>query len=192
VLDLVSKAGMLRPRDLDVHEIPREHLHRLHQRGLVVRHGPGIYTLPGADLGEHFAFAAACKRVPQGVVCLLSALRFHEMTTQVPYEVWLAIDRKARAPEPGGAPLRVVRFSGDALRLGVEEHDLEGVTVRVYGPAKTVADCWKYRHKIGLDVALEALRDFRRLRRGSLDDLWRFARVCRVARVMRPYLEALG
>jgi predicted transcriptional regulator of viral defense system len=133
-----------------------------------------------------------CKRLPKGVVCLLSALRFHNLTTQAPFEIWMAIDRKARLPKVEGVPLRLVRFSGEALTEGVEHHMIEGVEVRVYSPAKTIVDCFKYRNKIGLDVALEALRECRRERRCTMDDLWRFARICRVANVMRPYMEALS
>jgi len=142
-------------------------------------------------LTEHHHLVEAALRVSRGVVCLLSALRFHNLTTQSPFKVWMAIDRKAHLPAAGGLPLRFVRFSGAALSVGVEEHILEGVTVKIYAPAKTVADCFKYRHKIGLDVALEALRDLLRRDRASLNEIWRYARICRVANVMRPYLEAL-
>ena len=136
--------------------------------------------------------AQASVRVPHGVVCLLSALRFHGLTTQNPAEVWMAIDRKARAPVERELPLRVVRFSGAALTAGVEVHRVDRVPVRIYGPAKTVADCFKYRRKIGVDVAIEALRDCLRTRRCTIDDLWRFAAVCRMQNVMHPYLEALA
>ena len=125
-------------------------------------------------------------------MCLLSALRFHGLTTQAPSEVWIALDPKAWKPKADGLPLRVVRMSGKALVEGVKEHQIEGVMVRVYNPAKTVADCFKYRNKIGLDVALEALRDYQHKLRAGRDDLWRYAKICRVARVMRPYLEALA
>jgi predicted transcriptional regulator of viral defense system len=121
----------------------------------------------------------------------MSALSFHNLTTQIPHEIWLAIGRKARIPKPNGVPIRVVRFSGDALTSGIEEHTIEGIAVRVYNPAKTVADCFKYRNKIGLDVAIEALRDCWQQRRATMNELWRNAKVCRVANVMRPYLESL-
>jgi predicted transcriptional regulator of viral defense system len=150
-----------------------------------------MYRLPTHELTEHHGLAEAAKVVPRGVVCLLSALRFHELTTQSPFEVWLAIDRKAHKPISSQAPLRIVRFSGEALSAGVEEHRIEGVRVKIYCPAKTVADCFKYRNKIGLDVAVEALRDCLRKRRVTIDEIWKYARICRVARVMRPYLEAL-
>lgn len=151
-----------------------------------------MYYLPDAELTEHRSLAEAAKRVPKGVICLLSALRFHELTTQSPFQVWIAIDRKAHRPASDGLSLRVVRFSGEPLTAGVEGHQIEGVTVKVYSAAKTVADCFKYRQKIGLDVALEALRDYRRGRRGPADELWRYAKICRVANIMRPYMEALG
>jgi predicted transcriptional regulator of viral defense system len=191
VLNIVRKAGILRPRDLATRSIPRTYLKRLEERGLLVKETRGLYKLPDAEITEHHSLAEACKRVPRGVVCLLSALQFHKLTTQAASEVWLALDRKARAPREGGQPLRLVRMSGKALTEGIEDHRIEGVAVKVYKPAKTVADCFKYRNKIGLDVALEALRDYRQKHRSGMDELWRFAKICRVERVMRPYLEAL-
>jgi predicted transcriptional regulator of viral defense system len=192
VLEIVEKAGILRPRDLDKYGIPRIYLSRLRERGLLQRVGRGLYVLPNADVSEHHSLAEACKRVPHGVVCLLSALRFHGLTTQSPHEVWLAIASKAWRPQVDYPPLRIVRFSARALDAGVEEHAIEGVTARIYNPAKTVADCFKYRNKIGLDVALEALRDCRRQGLCTNDELWHYAKVCRVANVMRPYVEAIA
>ncbi|MBI5502104.1 MAG: type IV toxin-antitoxin system AbiEi family antitoxin domain-containing protein [Deltaproteobacteria bacterium] len=189
LLRLFRQSGVLRPRDLAAPRIPRSYLQRLVERGLLERTGRGLYRLAGGEAAEHHGMAEACKRVPHGVVCLLSALRFHDLTTQAPFEIWMAIDVAARAPAAGYPPLRIVRMSGLARTTGVEEHRVEGVPVNVYSAAKTVADCFKYRNKIGLDVALEALRDYRRVR-GNLDDLWLFARICRVANVIRPYLEA--
>jgi predicted transcriptional regulator of viral defense system len=190
-LQLARELGVLRPRDLAQHGIAREYLSRLTQAGLLERTGRGLYVLPDAELTDHHSLAEAAKRVPAGIVCLLSALRFHDLTTQAPFEVWLALPPAARRPRPGSPPLRIVRFSGSALTEGIEEHVIEGVRVRVYNPAKTVADCFKYRNKIGLDVALEALRETWRERRATMDELWRYAEVCRVATVMRPYLESL-
>jgi predicted transcriptional regulator of viral defense system len=190
VLEIVEQAGVLRPRDLDRYGIPRIYLSRLCERGLLQRVGRGLYVLPDADVSEHHTLAEACKRVPHGVVCLLSALRFHGLTTQSPFEVWLAIGSKAWRPQVDYPRLRFVRFSTSALEAGVEEHSIEGVSVRVYNPAKTVADCFKVRNKIGVDVAVEALRDCRRQGRCGNDDLWHYAKICRVANVMRPYMEA--
>jgi len=190
VLYLARTTGVLRARDVAAHGVYRTALSRLCRGGKLKRTGRGLYVLPGADVTEHHALVEVSKRVPRGIVCLLSALRFHGLTTQSPSEVWLAIDVKARKPRIGKPALRIARFSGKALEYGVEEHRIEGVTVRVTSPAKTVADCFKYRNKIGLDVALEALKDYRRARK-SMDDLWKAAEVCRVAAVMRPYLEAI-
>lgn len=190
-LALVRKLGVLRPRDLTRYGIAREYLTRLTQQGLLMRVGRGLYMLPDTELTEQHSLAEAAKRVPGGVVCLLSALRFHELTTQAPFEVWLALPATARTPRPDSLPLRVMRFSQEALNEGIEEHIIEGVLVRVYSPAKTVADCFKFRNKIGLDVALEALRETWRAHRATLDDLWRYAEVCHVTTVMRPYLESL-
>ena len=132
------------------------------------------------------------RRVPGGVFCLLTALRFHELTTQAPADVWIALPEKARKPKLDYPRLRVARFSGAALTEGIETHRLEGVEVRVYSAAKTVADCFKYRNKVGVDVAVEALRDFSRRHRGGATELARYARICRVSRVMQPYLDAIA
>ena len=192
ILELVRKAGVLRPRDLDSYNIPRTYLSRLCSAGKLQRIGRGLYVPPGSGATEHHSLAEAGKRVPKGVVCLLSALSFHELTTQAPFEVWLAIGEKAWRPRLEYPPLRIVYFSQVALNAGVEEHKLEGVTVHVYSPAKTVADCFKYRNKIGLDVAIEALRECRRARHCTMDDLWHYSAICRVRNVMRPYLESLA
>ena len=191
VLELVRKVGVLRPRDLDPYDIPRTYLSRLCAAGKLQRIARGLYVLPNSGISEHHSLVEACKRVPKGVVCLLSALRFHELTTQAPFEVWLAIGEKAWRPRIEHPPLRIVRFSQTTLNTGVEEHQIEGVTVHVYTPAKTVADCFKYRNKIGLDVAIEALKECLRSRLSTVDDLWHYADICRVKNVMRPYLESL-
>jgi predicted transcriptional regulator of viral defense system len=191
VLKLLGNAGIVRASDLKEHGVPREYLPRLHRRGLVERIGRGLYVLRDAEITENRSIAEACKKVPQGVICLLSALRIHGLTTQLPFEVWMAIDRRARFPKLGHPKLRVVRFSGEALSAGVETRSIEHVSVKVYSIAKTVADCFKYRNKIGLDVALEALREALHKRTCSVDDLWHYAKICRVSKVIRPYLEAV-
>ena len=192
VVTLVKKAGILRPRDLQSHGIPRLYLRMAAEKGLVMRVGRGLYVARGSRPTQHHSLAQASKRVPHGIVCLLSALRFHDLTTQSPFQVWLAISDKARLPKTDSPPLRIVRFSQKTLAYGVQEHPIESVRVRIFSPAKTVADCFRYRNKIGLDVALEALRECRRKRRATSDELWQAAKVCRVANVMRPYLESLS
>ncbi len=191
LIELARSRGLIRPCDLAPFGIPRVSLTRAVRRGLLERIGRGLYGLPGREVSAHGLLAEVARRVPKGVVCLLSALRFHGLTTQAPFEVWLAIENKALAPKLDYPPLRIVRFSGKAFTEGVEEHVVDSVTIRITGVAKTVADCFKYRNKIGLDVALEALREAWHERRMSSDDIWRYAKVCRVANVMRPYLDSL-
>ncbi len=190
VLQLARQMGVLRVRDLTSRGIHPEYLRRLYHKGLLTRTGRGLYVVAGAEISVHRGLAQACKRVPHGVISLLSALQFHELGTQSPFEVWMALDRKAARPRVDYPPLRIVRFSGKALTEGIEERSIEGVRVRVYNPAKTVADCFKYRNKLGVDVALEALRDCREQKKCRNDDLWCYGKICRVANVMRPYLEA--
>ncbi len=191
LLVLTEQAGFIRPKDLVPRNIPRVYLQRLVARGELVKHGRGLYGLPDAAVTEYHSFAQACKRVPNGVVCLLSALSYHGLTTQTPHEVWMALDRTAWSPQVEGPKLHIVRFSKIAMTSGIEKTTIEGVSVRVYGVAKTVADCFKYRNKIGTDVAIESLRDAWRQKRCTMDALWRYAKICRVANVMRPYLEML-
>ena len=190
-LRLVQERGTVRPRDLVENDIPADYLDRLYRRGVVERVSRGIYAWPGAEVTEHHSLAEAARQVPRGVVCLLSALRFHGLTTQSPHEVWMAIPPKAWAPKVESPKLRLLRFSGEAFTEMVEGHEIERVTVRVYRPAKTVADCFKYRNKVGVDVAIEALRDCWRGKRATMDEIWAAARVCRMTNVMRPYLESL-
>lgn len=191
-LQIIYGRGMIRARDLASRGIPRITLTRLVRAGRLEKVGRGLYALPGADISEHHGLVEASRRIPQGVVCLLSALRFHELTTQQPVEVWMAIDRKARKPKIDYPPIRIVRFNPDALIQGVYQQEIEGVSVPITSPARTVADCFGYRNKIGLDVAIEALRDYRRLRKGSFDELWEAAQVARVRTVIRPYIEAIA
>ncbi len=188
---LVRKRGTLRPRDLVAHDIPGDYLDRLHRRGVIERVGRGLYSWPDADVSENHTLAEVASIVPAGVVCLLSALQFHGLTTQVPHEVWLALPNKAWAPKVKSPSLRILRYSGAALTEMVETHTVEKVAVRVYSPAKTVADCFKFRNKVGLDVALEALRDCWRQRKATMNQLTAAAKVCRMQNVMRPYLESL-
>lgn len=188
---LVKKRGTLRPRDLVAHDIPADYLDRLHRRGLIERVSRGVYTSLDAEVTEHHSLVHVARAVPSGVICLVSALQFHGLTTQTPHEVWVALPNKAWVPKVESPRLRVVRFSGPALKELVEEHTLEKVTVRIYSPAKTVADCFKFRNTVGLDVAIEALRDCWRKKKATMDELVAAAKVCRMANVMRPYIESL-
>ena len=188
---VIRDKGLVRPAELEQEGIPRTQLYRLVSEGLVVREARGVYSAAAHAPTEHHTLAQVGKRVPAGVFCLLTALRFHDLTTQSPAEVWIALPEKARRPRLDHPRLRVARFSGEALTEGIETHHVEGVELRVYSAARTVADCFKYRNKIGVDVAVEALRDFTRRHRGAASKLARFARICRVSRVMQPYLDAV-
>lgn len=188
---LLDRMGIARSRDLERAGVSRSQIRRLVREGRIERVGRGLYKRPGAPISEHENLTEVARRVPGGVVCLLSALRFHGLTTQNPFEVWLAIDRNAWRPRVEHPPLRLVYLSGPALTEGVEEHDVHGTPVRVFSAAKTVADCFKFRNKIGTDLAVEALREYRRVHPKELDAVWRAAEVDRVTQVIRPYLEAL-
>ena len=191
VLVLARQQGVLRSCDLDAEKLPRAILRRLIQQGKLSRIGRGLYVSEDDSPTENRSLAEAARRIPAGVICLLSALRYHGLTTQLPFEVWIALDRKARKPVEKMMSLRIVRFSGVSLTEGLEVHQIDGVTTRIYSVAKTVADCFKYRNKIGRDVAVEALRDCLRQKKAPVDSIWRYAQICRVANVMSPYLEAL-
>ena len=192
ILTLARTNGLLRTRDVDSAGAPRSALARLAHDGRLVRLGRGLYSLPDRAGSEHDGLAEVSAKSSTGVICLISALRFHELTTQQSSDIWLAIPHKAHAPRIDYPPLRIVRMSGEAMRQGIDEHDVAGTTVRVFCIAKTVVDCFKFRNKIGVDVALEALQEAWRSRRVSMDELWRYAEICRVANVMRPYIESLA
>jgi predicted transcriptional regulator of viral defense system len=186
----LSRSGTARASELEAAGVPRVQLSRLVAAGDLQRLARGVYALPDYRGTEHSALLTLAKRAPQAVFCLLTALRLHGLTTQAPFEAWIAIGNKDHAPRLDYPPLRVVRFSAPSLAYDVQAMQVDGGTLRVTSVAKTVADCFKFRNKIGLDVALEALREARRSRKAGADELWRCARVDRVANVMRPYLEA--
>jgi predicted transcriptional regulator of viral defense system len=184
--------GLARPVDLEAQGISRMRLYDLLRKGLVMRQARGVYMVSRAGFTAEHTLAHVATRVPAAIFCLLTALRFHGLTTQSPAEVWIALPEKSRKPRLDYPRLRVARFSGAALSEGIEIHRVEGVEIHVYSSAKTVADCFKYRNKIGIDVAVEALRDFSRRHREGATELARFARICRVTRVMQPYLDAIA
>lgn len=183
-------AGIFRPRDLAALGVPRTAIRTWVRRREVEVVGRGLFRQRDAEFTAMETLAWVAKRVPGAVFCLLTALRVHEIGTQSPPDVWIAIDRKARKPRVEAVRLRVVRFAPDLLANGVETRDVLGVAVRITSPARTVVDCFRYRNKFGLDVALEALQDALRSRRVSVDELWRAAEVARVRNVIRPYIEA--
>ena len=192
VLALAEQRPLLRVNDLAARALPTVVLSRMVAAGKLERVARGVYSLPGRTLSEHRSLAEVALRMPRGVISLLSALRVHGIGTQAPFEVWLAIPPHTPTPRLDQPALRVVRMSGPALSEGVEPIDIDGVPVPVFNPAKTVADCFKFRNKIGLDVALEALRDGWAQRKLTMDALWHYAAVDRVTNVMRPYLESVA
>jgi len=191
VLNLLSQKGVLRPCDLEDIGAPRVVLTRMMANGQLEKIGRGIYRLPDSHGSEHESLITIATKVPQAIFCLLTALQFHELTTQLPREVWIAMPRGSHTPKINYPPVKMIQFAGEAYSEGVEIVERDQVKLRVYCVAKTVADCFKHRNKIGLDVALEALKDARAKKKASADDLWHFAKICRVANVMRPYLEVV-
>jgi len=192
VLQLVRQKGWLRASDLADVGVPRVVLTRMTASGQLERAARGLYRLPDTLGSEHEGLTTIAAKAPQAVICLLSALQFHGLTTQLPRQVWIAMPRGSHTPRIDHPPIRMVQFTGEAYSEGIGIHLRDQVPLRVYSAAKTIADCFKHRNKIGLDVALEALKDARAQKKANADDLWRYAKVCRVANVMRPYLEALA
>ena len=191
VLQLARTRKLLRARDLVDHGLPTVALTRLVQAGKLERLARGIYGVPGAAVSEHRSLAEVALRVPKGVVCLLSALRVPDIGTQAPFEVWIALPRSTPAPRLDQPQLRVVRMTNAALAEGIVHIKVDGVSVPVFSAARTVVDCFRFRNKIGVDVAVEALRDGWAKRKFTMDELWRHAQAGRAANVMRPYIEAI-
>jgi predicted transcriptional regulator of viral defense system len=191
LLALARRRGVITARDAGRADIHSQQLTRLVAQGILERMARGQYRLAERSVSEHHALVVAARAVPRGVICLLSALSFHGIGTQLPPDVWVAVERRSREPAVRQLPLMVMRFSGPAFTEGIETHRIEGEKVRVYGVAKTLADLFKYRKKVGLDVALEALREAWRERKFTIAALDRAALVCRVERVMRPYVETV-
>ena len=191
LLGLLKKKRIIRAGELIAYGIPANYLTRLVRRGQIQKLGRGVYAAVNLPASENISLLEVSRKAPNAVICLLSALKFYEIGTQIPHEVWIAIDVKAWAPRIDTPAVRMVRFSGAALSYGIERKQIDDVEIRIFNPAKTVADCFKFRNKIGMDVALEALRDCYRQKKASIDEIWKAAKVCRVANVMRPYLESL-
>jgi predicted transcriptional regulator of viral defense system len=184
--------GVLRMSEALSAGIHRRMLYAMLEVGVVEQLSRGLYRLSDLPPLGNPDFVSVSLKIPNGAICLISALAYHEITTQVPHEVYVALDRGTEAPRLGHPPLRVFWFSGESFTIGIEKHKIDGVPVRIYSPEKTIADCFKYRNKIGLDIAIEALKLYREKKRLKLEDLMQIARVCRVEKVIRPYIEALA
>ena len=192
ILDLARHQRVLRAADVLAHGWSPQLLLSLHQAGKLQRVTRGLYSLPDAEITEYQTLIEVCQRVPKAVLCLLTALQYHGIGTQMPHEVWVALPEGTQTPALDYPTLRIARLRGDAYSEGIQTVTEHGVPIRVYGVAKTVTDCFKFRNKIGLDVAMEALQEAWRAKRVSMDELWRYASLCRVANVMRPYMESLS
>jgi predicted transcriptional regulator of viral defense system len=190
IAEFIKQNGVMRPCDLKSMGISDNYLLRLAQKGTLEKIGRGVYSFPNAMQNESRQLVEISARVPHSVICLISALQFHQLTTQAPSETWIALKSQSWKPKIEYPPIHVVWFSNSAFQFGIEEHYIENALVRVYSCAKTIADCFKYRNKIGLDVAIEALRDALRNRKATIDQIWQAAKICRVAKIMRPFLEA--
>ncbi len=189
ILTLFRKNGVIRSCELDAAGISRSNIRRLVQSGEIVRIARGLYRMSGATVSENISLAEVAKVAPRGVFCLFTALVFHKFTVQVAPRVCIAIEGTAWKPKISMVNVRVYRFSGEVFHAGIEEHSVDGVTIRVYSAAKTVADCFKMRNKTGLDVALEALKEVLRTKKATLEEIYAMAKICRVERIIRPYME---
>ena len=190
VLEVARKQSVFRVGDLQDATDPRSTLRRMAAQGEIVRVGRGLYALPDAEVNEYHSLAEATKRYPGGVICLTSALFFHGIGTQMPYETWMMRPDRKMTPNQN-IPIRFVYCTGAAFSHGMETHRIKGTEVSIYALAKTIADCFKYRNKIGLDVATEALQEGWREKRFTMDELWKAAKVCRVQSIIQPYVEML-
>jgi len=188
---LFDSSTILRSQQITRRGIDPKTIQRMVEQQEIVRVGRGLYALPGRETSSNYSLVEAQHVVPSGVVCLFSALAFHGIGTQIPRRVHVAIRRRSHIPTVGDHPIHVHTFSESTFSEGVEEHELDGTMVRIYSPAKTVADCFKFRGTIGIDVAIEALRDTAQARKASVQDILHFAEVCRVKSVMQPYMEAI-
>jgi predicted transcriptional regulator of viral defense system len=191
ILELARRQRLLSAADLRSHGWSPQLLLKLHRTGQLQRVTRGLYSLPDSEMTEHQSLVEICRRVPKAVVCLLSALQYHEIGTQLPHEVWIALPEATQTPAIDYPPLRIARLRGEAYSEGIETLVEHGSTIRVYSVAKTITDCFKFRHKVGLDVALEALKDAWRQRKLNIDEVMRYAKINRVAQVMQPYLETV-
>ncbi|MFC1617503.1 type IV toxin-antitoxin system AbiEi family antitoxin domain-containing protein [Candidatus Margulisiibacteriota bacterium] len=191
IIKLLKKQQIIRPRDLKQIGVPPVSLSRMLKHNLIQKIGRGLYASIDYSIEETQDLVEVVKRVPSGIICLLSALQYYNISTQNPFEVWIAIENKAHMPLIDNPPIRVLRFSGKALNEGINKVNIKGVEVKIYSLEKTIVDCFKYRNKIGIDVCIEALKDALRQKKISLNKLSHFAKICRVTNILNPYIEAI-
>jgi predicted transcriptional regulator of viral defense system len=190
--ELFENSTVIRSRDFVKAGYSRIFLTRAVKAGWIKRIAPGLYSLPGFRQGEHGDLVLVASKSPEIVICLLSALRFHELTTQTPFDIWIAIENKSHPPRIEYPKLRVFRFAPASLEQGIEVRVIDGVPIRITSIEKTIADCFKFRSKVGVAVAMEALREAHTSKRLNQNELWKYAKIDRVANIILPYLEAIG
>ena len=186
-----NHGGILRTAQALKAGIHPKTLYAMRDSGVLEMISRGVFRLSDSPPLSNPDLVTVAARVPSGVICLISALSFHEITTQIPHDVHVALPRGAEEPRLDYPPIKTYRFTGEAFTAGVDAYDLDGVSISIYSPEKTLADCFKFRNKVGLDTVVEAVRFYRERRSIKVDDLMRYAKICRVNRVMRPYLEAI-
>ncbi len=192
VLKIAKRKGVIRASDLKTLGISRNYLYSLNREGKLQKLARGLYELPDNQITEHSTLIEVMKRVPNAVVSLISALNFYDLTTQLPHEIWITVPRGAWRPKIEYPSLNLTYASMDIYSYGIRKIKINGVEIRVYSPAKTIADCFKFRNKIGLDIAIEALKKAWESKKVSMDELTKAARVCKVAKIIQPYLEAIS
>lgn len=192
ILKLTEKNGIIRPRDVEAIGIPRTYLSTLCKSGELERRSRGLYVRSGAPINQNYQLEEIAKRMPKAVFCLLSALSFHNIGTQIPHAIWITVPKSFYPPTIEYPILTLTYATEPAYSFGIQEHNENGVMLKVYSPAKTVADCFKFRNKVGLDVAIEALKETWGERKATADELVEAAKACRVYNVMRPYMEAIA
>ena len=191
LLNYLSQHPIIRSYELNDLGVSREVLRRMVENGEIIQLGRGIYSYSETELNEHSQLAEVSKRVPNGVICLISALRFYNLTTQIPFEIWIAIEKNRWKPQVNYPPLQVIHLSGAGFHEGIVHHSIDGVKSPIYNIPKTVVDCFKFRSKIGLDVALEALKEALHHKYTTRDQIWRLSKACHISSVIKPYLEAV-
>ena len=191
ILKLAKEKGIIQANDLEPLGITRNYLYKLCKEGLIIKTARGMYMLPDAPITENQNFIEIAKKIPNAVVCMISALSFHRITTQIPHEIWIAVPRDTWRPSMDYPPLHYTVLTENVYNFGIQEVNINGTIVKIYNPAKTIADCFKFRNIVGVDVAIEALREVWRSRKATMDELVEAAEVNRVSKIMRPYLEAI-
>jgi predicted transcriptional regulator of viral defense system len=190
IQEIILQRGIVTSADIRKLGFSPKQLCYMKAKGILRRISRGVYTLSG-HVTANETFTEIALKIPHGVICLFSALQYHELTTQMPYESWVAIEKNSYYPRSLKPSVKIIQLTGKIFSSGIETHTDNGVSIKVYCPAKTVVDCFRFRNKIGIDIAIEAMRDVLSQKKAAYDEIWEYARICRMTKVMRPYLEAI-